>query len=115
MLAILNGVRGGTLKLLRGTDAVINGVLMNDDGSELDITGMTITIELYAKKDRSDTPTSLAGALSAQPAAGTFTVTIGDSTLPVATFSAADYYAWVKRDDSGDIELSKESTVFRLG
>lgn len=114
MLAILNGQRGGLLKIARGTDVILNGILTDDNGAEFDATAQTLTLELYEKRDRSDTPTSIAAAL-ATAAAGTFTITIGDATLPVATFAAGDHYAWIKRDDSGDIELSKEFTILRLG
>lgn len=114
MLAIVQGLRGQKINILRETDKVLNGVLMNDDGSELDITGHTVTLEVYKNKSRSDTPTSLAAAL-VTAAAGTFTVTIADDDLLIADFPAGDYYAWVKRDNAGDIELSKEYVILALG
>lgn len=114
MIAIIEGSRGKTRNLLRATDDSIVAVLLDDDGAPLDVTGGTVTLEVYANSSRSDTPTSISGTLTAATA-GHVTFTITDTDFPIASFSAADYHAWVKYVASGgDIDLSDEAVVLKM-
>ena len=114
MIAIVEGSRGKTRNLFRGTDDSIVAVLLDDDGAPLDVTGYTVTLEVYASSNRSDTPTSIAGTLTAATA-GHVTFTIADTDFTVASFSQASYYAYVKTvDGSANIELSAEANVLNL-
>lgn len=112
MIAILSGRRGDLIKQKRDSNFAIEAILLDANGAPVDVTGFTVTLEVYENVDRSDTPISLAATLTA-PTAGHVTVTV-DGDVALANTSAKDYYAWVKQDDSGSLEYSDEFTILRL-
>lgn len=114
MIAIVEGSRGKTRNLFRATDDSIVAVLLDDDGAPLDVTTDTVTLEVYANSNRSDTPTSIAGTLTAATA-GHVTFTIADTDFALTSFSQANYYGYVKWVEAGgEIHLSAEAVILAM-
>lgn len=100
MLAIVNGVRGGTIKYPAGSDKTINIIILDDDGAPVDVTGDTVSVEVYANANRSDTPTTNAGALTA-PSAGHVNSDFADDGDIAGLTKGKSYFMWVKHTAAG--------------
>lgn len=107
MIAVINGQIGGTVTLFKAADAVLNVVLLDTDGSPLDITSDTIALEVQASKTRSDTPTKTVTGAIGVATGGFATVTLTDIVMD---FGPGTFYGWIKRteDSSGDISFGAD-------
>lgn len=114
MIAIINGERGSTINYIRGSDKTLYGSLLADDGQPFgDLTGDTVTLEIYKKRDRSDTPQSVAGVLVTATASQVSFALDDGGVLADDAFGKA--FAWVKVDDgAGVVNFSKEFTILNL-
>lgn len=83
MIAILDGVEAKPLSYFKGGDNSLKCVVLNDDGTDTNLTGLTVNAVFWRKKDRSDT----AGAVAT--IAGALTTPIGG--LATFTFTAAEF------------------------
>ena len=77
MRFLVNGQEGGQVTLQAGGDSpLLNLQVLNDNGSPFDVTGLAAKLEIYARRDRTDTPVEVtltpdgtlptAGVLTAQ-------------------------------------------------
>lgn len=81
MIAILDGVEAKPLSYFKGGDASLKCVILNADGTDKDITGLTVNAVFWRKKDRSDAaPVATIAAAITTPAGGlaTFTFTTAE-------------------------------------
>lgn len=61
MRFLVNGQEGGQLLVQAGGDTpLLNLQVLNDNGSLFDVTGLAAKLEIYARRDRTDTPVELA-------------------------------------------------------
>ena len=110
MIAILNGVEGGTLDVFKGADALIQLTALSDGtagptgqvariGTPLDVTGDTVSLEIYDAVTRVNTVSlSVAAALVTVAAGqGTFSIT---ATASAALLAGKVYYGFVKRAEN---------------
>lgn len=122
MIAVINGAVGGTLEIFKGTDGVLQFALQSNGrqgpasqvsriGTPLDLTGDTVTLELYDDINRKNAATvSLTGTLvTAAAGTGTFAHSVAQSALLVLS----KYYAFVKRTENTGttVEFSDVGTV----
>lgn len=82
MIAILDGVEAKSLGYFKGGDASLKAVILNDDGTDKDLTGLTVNAVFWRHKDRSD-------AAPALTVAGALTTPIGG--LATFTFTTAEF------------------------
>ncbi len=114
MRFLVNGQEGGQVALQVGGDSpLLHMLVMNDDGSQLDVTGLTCKLEIYARQDRTDTPVEVSlspdGSL---PTAGKLT----DQKILAATttqLAVGTHYGFAKIG-SGPI-FSAKPVVFVVG
>lgn len=96
MKLYLNGLQGGAVTYLRGSDQTLQCWLVNDDGSPVNLTAPAVTtLEFFTGNVRLDTPPI---ALTVTPGAGQAnglgTVTIQDTDTSLAR--GTTYYVWGK-------------------
>lgn len=101
MRAIINGHHNTPVAWAKGSNNSANVLLMNDDSSELDITGGTVDLVVYDRVDRSNAATAThAGDTLTTPTAGFATVAIDDSEL---TYGPGEYFVFAKYTTSGGL------------
>lgn len=123
MIALLNGTEGGTLDLFKGADTVLAYTLLSDGltgpvgqvsriGSPLDITGDTVTLELYDALTRVNVSTVSVAAVLVAAAAGQGTITITPANS-ATLLAGKTYYAFVKRAENigTTVEFSRKYFV----
>lgn len=96
MKLYLNGLQGGAITYLRGSDLTLQCWFVNDDGSAVNLTSPAVTIlELFVANVRLDTPPiTLTVTPGAGQANGLGTVTIQDTDTTLAR--GTTYYVWGK-------------------
>jgi hypothetical protein len=102
MITLVNGVHGGELSLFKGADTVLNLMLLADGspvqavqpGSQLDLTGDTITVEVYTDAQRSVAATATHACALGTVTAGAATCTIANAAM---TYGPGLFYLFVKR------------------
>ena len=125
MIALINGVEGGSVNLFKGATALLLVTLLGDgndgpapvqDGTPLDLTGDTVSLEIYDTPSRKNAATkSIAAVL------GTVPKVQGHASVPVAVadidFGPGTYYAFVKRiNDTGPTtEFGRKYTTIKVG
>lgn len=116
MRVLINGLVGTdpTIKLFKAADASDVLVrLMNDDGTVIDVTAGTNTLEFYTTANRS------IAAVKSQ-ALTTVTATAGHTkftpSIAGVNFGPGTYYAFAKRvDGTGNVSISKNYYKFVIG
>jgi hypothetical protein len=99
MRVLVNGVEEGELVVFKGADTDgIKLTFLEDDGTPIDITGGTVSLEVHSGKIRGTPVTTLTGSLSV-PIGGHGTL---DIPLASATFGPGTFYAFGKLVDGGD-------------
>jgi hypothetical protein len=125
MIAILNGEEAPTLNLFRGGSTQLNGVLLSDGesgptgqvaakGTQLDVTGDTITFKVYDSPTRKNAAlVALAATLHAAPTGGGFTITIVPADI---VLTAGPYYGFIERDENTgtSVEFSRKYSVINI-
>jgi 1-deoxy-D-xylulose 5-phosphate reductoisomerase len=101
-----------TLKLFKAADApLITLRLINDDGSPVNLTGATATLEVYTTADRKI-------AAVASPALTTVTATAGamslTPTIAMINFGPGTYYAFVKHIVTAGTIVTITKNYFKL-
>lgn len=125
MIALINGSEGGSVSLFKGATALLLLTLLGDgndgpapvqDGTPLDLTGDTVTLEVYDTTTRKNAATkTLTATLATLPKVQ------GHASLTVAVadidFGPGTYYAFVKRiNDTGPTtEFSRKYTTIKVG
>ena len=96
--AVVGGGISSTITVYNGGAFEAPIVILDVDGTPLDITGATVTLEVYNARVRSETPTKSLPVTTTAGASGhgTLTVTGAEMDLPTGT-----KYAWVKVVDAG--------------
>lgn len=120
MIAIINGLEGSTQDVFRGADSLMQVTLLSDGlvgptgqvsriGTPLDVTGDTVTLEIYDTNTRKNTviaslPFSIVTAAAGQ---GTLAVSLANSNLLAA---GTTYYGFIKRSENTGttIEFSRQ-------
>lgn len=103
---------GGALKLFKGADDTLKNVrLLNDNGTPVDTTGATATIEIYDRVDRKNTAVaSLAlSVVTATAGAMSFTPTIANTNIAQGT-----YYVYVKHVVTAGTVVTVTTNYFTL-
>lgn len=100
MRALINGVEGGTLDLVRGTDATWYLSIIGDKGEIVNLTGETVTVEFYNRADRANAATLSQAATLTTAASGHCTLTITDANSALLAYGT-NYWAFAKRVDAG--------------
>jgi hypothetical protein len=125
MIAIINGEEAPTLNLFRGGSTQLRGVLLSDGeagpsgqvspkGTQLDVTGDTVTFKLYDSPTRKNAASAtLAATLHAAPTGGGFTVVIATADI---VLTAGPYYGFVERDENTgtSVEFSRKYSVINI-
>lgn len=119
MIALINGTEGGSLDLFKGADALLPVTLLADGmtgptgqvsriGTPLDLTGDTVTLEVYDSVTRKNVATVSLPFTIVTPLAGqgTIAVSLANSNL----LSPGIYYGYVKRSENTGttIEFSRQ-------
>ena len=125
MIAIINGQEGPTLSLFKGGFGLLQLILLSDGelgptgqvaakGSPLDVTGDTVTIEVYDTSDRRNTATKSLPATIVTAGAGHLTVAL---TATLMDFGPGKYYAYAKRSENtgATVEFSRSYAVMQVG
>lgn len=97
MRALINGVEGGTNIVFKGADDSLKGMVIQDDGSPIDITANTMSLEIHSSKVRA-TPVATFSGVIATATAGYFTIALAAGSM---TFGPGIYYGYVKRVAGG--------------
>lgn len=106
MRTIINGVEGVKLGLYKGGGAVLNIRLTNDDGSNLVLTGGSVSCDFYDYKDRRNTATFTKTGTLTTAANGVVTLTLLASEMTWGpSTNNVPYYLFVKFTDSGTDEF----------
>ena len=105
MRAIIEGVEGGSLDIFKGSNVVLDAVLLSDDGTQIDITGGTLQLLAYDTEDRRNAAIDdHAGAIATATAGyATFTYVPADLNWGPGT-NGAPYWGYVKFTTSGGVE-----------
>lgn len=115
MIALINGVEGSTLGLFKGGDTTVRAVLLNDDGGDFNITGLTTALKIYNNIDRATLLKNIAGVLTT-PLGGLTTFTVTSASMDFAgSTDGTPYYAFIEVDDVSNslVYLSRQgSPVF---
>lgn len=96
MRFILNGMlqEDATLKLFKGADGdLVNVRVLDDTGEPNDCTGDTVTVELYASKDRNAAAVKSIATSDVDDALGALSFT---PTPAIVNFGPGTYYAFLK-------------------
>jgi|SRR6267154_1197597 len=114
MRFLLDGEEGGVLPIFSGSDRILNGIFLADDGTVIDGTADTVSVEFYDRPDRKNAATLVKAGAAVVIARGTYTFTL----VPAETLllvPGAVYYLVAKRDVGAggtDIEIAKKiSTI----
>jgi len=96
MRALFDGEEGSEEGVTRykGADGSLNVMLVNDDGSNIDITGDTVTIEIHTSAVRSASPVATFTGVIVAAAAGYYTVALAAVSM---TFGPGTHYMFAKR------------------
>jgi|SRR6267154_2691151 len=114
MRALFAGEEGGNKTILRGGDYSMEVKLLNDVGTEIDITGDTLDVILYDTTDRRNAAVASFLALThlVEPA--------GNATLPIGHVASAalpagkTLYGFIKRTHSAKISFCNTPTIFQI-
>lgn len=125
MIAILNGHEGSTIDIFKGADSLVQLTLLSDGssgpagqvsriGTPLDVTGDTVTLEVYDSVLRKN-PATVALPFTIVAAAGgqgTLAVTATNSAL----LTAGTFYGYVKRSENTatSIEFSRQFVTINV-
>lgn len=102
-----------TVKLFKAADHLAKNIrAFNDDGSVFNLTGSTLTVEVYTDATRTTSVKSLACVLGGTPTGGAATVTVAPSG---ASFGPGKYVAFLKSDISGVVTISKNYVTLVAG
>ena len=101
MRAFINGLRcnGDSLTLYKAGDQVLQAILMNDDGSVLNLTGGSFAFLVYSDPTRATLSATHNGVLvTATGGRGTITLTNAAMNYGTGTF-----YGFMKYTDAGSL------------
>ena len=119
MIAIINGQEGSTIDVFKSSDSILQLTLLSDGaagptgqvlraGTPLDITGDTITLEVYDSVQRKNAaavalPCTIVSATAGQ---GTIAISLANSALIPAGVS----YGFIKRSENigTSVEFSRQ-------
>lgn len=93
-VAIVNGHEGGEERIRIGSVARLRASLLTEAGVPLDVTGDTVTMELYDKEDRRNASSQSIALPVATAAAGYVEAAIDQETI---TADPGTYYGYIKR------------------
>lgn len=100
MFAIINGAEGGKLALFNGGNETIRAMLLSEaDGSQLNITGGTVSLEFYDRADRRNASSKSLSCTLTTPTAGLATRAVVSADITLT--KGATYYMFVKYVTSG--------------
>ena len=102
-----------TVKLFKAADHLAKNIrAFNDDGSVFNLTGSTLTLEVYTDATRTTSVKSLACVLGGTPTGGAATVTVAPAG---ASFGPGKYVAFLKSDIAGVVNISKNYVTLVAG
>jgi hypothetical protein len=111
MRALIDGVEGAAVTLMNNSTASMKGIVITDDGVNIDLTGDTVAIEVYPTSIRSGSPvTTWSGALSV-PAGGSFTVSL---TPVINNLGVGTKYGYVKRTHGAEVYYASVPITFTV-
>lgn len=101
MIALINGVEAAVLGLFKGGNASVKAVLLNDDGTDMDLTGLAAHFKVYATQDRASAPLlNKTGTLTtALGGLATFTLLAADMNFSGNT-DGTPFYTFIEIDDA---------------
>lgn len=124
MIAIINGTEGATLKSFKGGFDLLRLILLSDGtvgptgqvaavGSPLDVTGDTVTLEVYDTVDRRNAAVKSLPATIVGATYGYLTVAL---TATLMDFGPGTYYVYAKRSENtgATIEFSRVHSVMQV-
>lgn len=109
MRALFDGVEGGSLTRFKGADSSLNLMLINDDGSSLDITGDEISIAIYSTDIRNASPVATFEAEIQEAKAGFCTVALAAADM---TFGPGTFFMYAERSHVPEGEPPPEPLVY---
>jgi hypothetical protein len=98
----INGIGMGQVNLTKAADNSFNVVCVDENtGAPIDITGATVSLEVYSEENKSGTLTSLAGVLGTL-LGGHFTVAVADDQAVISDYTVGTkLYGYGKVTESG--------------
>lgn len=107
MIGLIDGKEANDIQMFKGGDKTLQCMLVNDDGTPRDITGLTLEAILYKNKTRDNTldPVVVKAGVIVTPTAGHFTAAFAAADM---TMDPGTYYIYLKEDDGGVISFSEE-------
>jgi hypothetical protein len=102
MIGLINGSSGNNITLFKDADDSLNCMVLEDDGTPMDITGLTCEAVFYKNKtrDHADDPVLEASGIIVTATAGFFTVALANTDM---TFGPGTYYIYLRITDTPDI------------
>jgi hypothetical protein len=115
MRFLVKGYEGATRHVFKGEVDSFNCMLLNDDGSLLNVTGHTVTLPVYDTLDRRNAPIFTATLTLTTPTAGFMTAPL--SAVNTANLiPGATYYAFCNdTDGSGNLTIADKPLVIVAG
>jgi hypothetical protein len=112
MRAIINGSPNAPVAWAKGSNNSALVLLMNDNGSVLDITGGSVDLVVYDRSDRANAAIAThAGDTLTTPTAGFATVAVDDSEL---TYGPGEYYVFARHTTSGSLVYYSAPYVLQI-
>jgi len=105
MIALIEGVEGGTLDVFKASSLTLKAVLLDDTGAQIDLTDGTVDLLIYTYEDRREAVTdTVSGTLTDAPAGyASFAFVPADLNYGPQT-NNAPYWAYVKYTATGGTE-----------
>lgn len=103
---------GETVKLFKGADRVLTNVrLINTDGTPVNLTGATATLEIYASVDRKAAAVASLTLTTVTAAAGSMSIT---PTIANINFGPGTYYMFAKHVVTSGTVVTITKNYFKL-
>lgn len=114
MRQFINGESQMAANWIKGTDESYDVVCLDDDGVAINLTGLTVTMEVYTEVNKGGTNVSLTGTLGTV-VGGHFTFAIADDQATISTQNVGtDLYMYAKIDNSGAITIADNPIVLQV-
>lgn len=107
MKALVSGNINGGITAYKGADfKAVNLMLIEDDGSLIDLTGDTVEVEIYVQGGRGGTAVATITASLATAASGLCSLALTDTETDALAPGSYDYFVKRTENSSGDVHMS---------
>jgi len=125
MIALINGIEGGALKLFKGAATLLRLVVLSDGdngpsgqvpatGTPLDVTGDTVSLLIYDTADRRNAALATVAGTIVTAAAGYLTISVLNATIAIGP---GTFFGFISRSENTGttLEFSRNMNVITIG